>query len=151
MLRYGIDCVTLHDQKTKTDPATNNNQNRAVTSNTSCLCIYILLHANTSGLQQEYKDVVHMAVVCLVISSLHALFNDCKATHDHQASHKAAYSVLFEKAEAGPRWVCTFPLASVNLMILGLRSSCCSSPLELQGFQTYAQHQSLRRLVMQDA
>ncbi len=57
-----------------------------------------------------------MAVVCLVISSLHALFNDCTATHDHQASHKAAYSVLFEKAEAGPRWVCTFPLASVNLM-----------------------------------
>ena len=37
------------------------------------LCICILLHANTSGLQQEYKDVIHMAVVCLIVSSLHAL------------------------------------------------------------------------------
>ena len=87
-----------------------------------------------SGLQQVYKDVVHVAVVCLVISSLHALFNGCKATHDPQASHKAAYSVLFEKAEAGPRWVCTSPLASVNLMILGLRSSCCSSTTGIARF-----------------
>lgn len=103
-------------------------------SATRCLCMYILLHANASGLQQQYKDVVHMAVVCLVISSLHALVNHCKAAHAHQASHKAAYSVLFKKAGAGPRWVCTFPLASVNLMILGLRSSCCSSTTGIARF-----------------